>query len=251
MLEILHNGKALNLPPDIQISLTIENPLLKQDRIPTPYSLSFELPPTRHNLEQFDWPDRIGSYKQTRYARTIPVEIRFHSITIGQGHLKLTSYLDSLKVTFSGIDYIDGIKSKLYEIDFGREVFDGRYTGPIDFTDTSHFAWSYRLWAQSAIDNSRNDFVLAPIAILDHAMPFSRFEAASYQWADTSSEFSRFRSVYRHQDSAFFNLYNPSNLSYIITREYSNNYKVGLSHANIFPLFRVGHILRTVFGSVL
>lgn len=251
MLEIIHNGKALNLPPDIQISLTIENPLLKQDRIPTPYSLSFELPPTRHNLEQFDWPDRIGSYKQTRYVRTIPVEIRFNSITVGQGHLKLTSYLDNLKVTFSGIDYIDGIKSKLYEIDFGREVFEGRYTGPIDFTDTNHFAWSYRLWAQSAIDNERSDFVLAPIAILDESMPFSRFESADYQWIGTYSNYYRFRSVYRYQDNAFINLYNPWRLSYIINRELSNNYKVAFSHANVFPLFRVGHIFRTVLGSVL
>src|SRR5690606_21652826 len=118
MLEIIHNGKALNLPPDIQISLTIENPLLKEDRIPTPYSLSFELPRTRNNLEQFGWPDRLASYIHGRYIRTIPVDIRFHSITISKGHLKLTSHLDSLKVTFSGIDYIDGLRNKLYEIDF-------------------------------------------------------------------------------------------------------------------------------------
>src|SRR5690606_6089660 len=251
MLEIIHNGKALNLPPDIQISLTIENPLLKEDRIPTPYSLSFELPATRHNLEQFGWPDRIGSYKQSNYVRTIPIEIRFHSVMISRGHLKLTSYLDSLKVTFSGIDYIDGLRNKLFEIDFGQQEFQGSYSGSIDYGNSSNFAYWYKQWADSALGNAREDFVLAPIAILDEAMPFSLFEDASYQWRNASSEFSRFRSVYRHQDSAFFNLYNPRTSSHIIKREQSENYKVGVSHANVFPLFRVGYILKTVLGSVL
>src|SRR5690606_22192080 len=113
MLEIIHNGKSLNLPPDIQISLTIEHPLLKEDRITTLYSLSFDLPHSRLELQLFGGPDRIGSYKQANHVLTIPVDIRFHSITISKGHLKLTSYLDNLKVTFSGVDYIDGIKHKL------------------------------------------------------------------------------------------------------------------------------------------
>lgn len=251
MLEILHNGKALNLPPDIQISLTIENPLLKQDRIPTPYSLSFELPPTRHNLEQFGWPDRIGTYRAGRFVRTIPVDIRFHSITIGKGHLKLTSYLDSLKVTFSGIDYIDGIKSKLYELDFGREEFPGAYWGPILFNNDLHFAYWYKEWANSAVFGDRDDFVLAPIAILDESMPFTRFEPAAYQWSGNTSDEYRFRSVYRYQDSAFFNLYNPWKLNHLISRELTNNYTVAVSHANVFPLFRVGHIFKTILGSVL
>lgn len=251
MLEIIHNGKALDLPPDIQISITIENPLMKQDRIPTPYSLSFELPPTRHNLEQFGWPDRMASYKQTRYVRTVPVDIRFHSIVINIGHLKLTSYLDNLKVTFSGIDYIDGIKSKLYEIDFGRQEFQGAYWGEIDFFNELHFAYWYKQWADSGMLGQRDDFILAPIAILDGAMPFSRFEPAGYQFGDNVSEFYRFRSVYRHQDNAFFNLFNPWKLNHLISRELNNNYKVAVSHANVFPLFRVGHIFKTVLGSAL
>ena len=253
MLEIIHNGNPLNLPPDIQISLTIENPLLKEDRIPTPYSLSFELPATRHNLETFGWPDRIGSYKQSNNVRTIPVDIRFHSITISKGHLKLTSYLDSLKVTYSGIDYIEDIKSKLFEIDFGRETFSGSFTGPIDYSNISTFAYSYKQWADSAVNADRDDFVLAPVAILDNAMPFSRWESMDYQtkWIGQTSGYERFRSVYRYQDTAFFNQYNPWKDSFLIDRDLTYNYKVGVSHANVFPLFRVGHIFKTVLGSVL
>ena len=253
MLEIIHNGKSLNLPPDIQISLTIENPLLKEDRIPTPYSLSFELPPTRHNLELFGWPDRIGSYKQSNHVRTIAVDIRFHAITISKGHLKLTSYLDNLKVTFSGVDYIDGIKHKLYEIDFGRQEFQGSYTGNINFGSSSHFAYWYKQWADSALANTREDFVLAPIAILDKSMPFSRWESIDYEvkWIGQTSIFERFRSVYRYQDSAFFNLYNPWKGSYIIDRDLSYDYKVGVSHANVFPLFRIGHVFKKILGSAL
>src|SRR5690606_20666735 len=176
MLEIIHNGKSLNLPPDIQIALTIENPLLKEDRIPTPYSLSFELPSTRHNLELFGWPNRIGSYKQSNYVRTIPVDIRFHSITISKGHLKITSYLDSLKVTYSGIDYIEDIKNKLFEIDFGRETFDGSFSEAVDYNSSANFSFWYKQWADSAVNADRDDFGLAPIAILDNAMPFSRWE---------------------------------------------------------------------------
>ncbi|NQD71329.1 hypothetical protein HP439_11415 [Sphingobacterium shayense] len=253
MLEIIHNGKALNLPPDIQIALTIENPLLKEDRIPTPFSLSFELPSTRHNLELFGWPNRIGSYKQANYVRTIPVDIRFHSITISKGHLKLTSYLETLKVTYSGIDYIEDIKSKLYEIDFGRETFDGSFSGGIDYYTSTNFAYSYKQWADSAVNTDRDDFVLAPVAILDKAMPFSRWESMDYQtkWIGQTSGYERFRSVYRYQDTAFFNQYNPWSSNFLIDRDLTYNYKVGTSHANVFPLFRVGHIFKTVMGSVL
>src|SRR5690606_15431992 len=138
----------------------------KEDRIPTPFSLSFELPPTRHNLEVFGWPDRIGSYRQSTYVRTAPVNIFFNAISIAKGHLKLTSYMENLKVTFFGVDYIDGIKSKLYELDFGREIFAGSYTGAIDFSNPSNFAYSYKQWAESAVTGNRDDFVVAPIALL-------------------------------------------------------------------------------------
>src|SRR5690606_14681755 len=254
MLEIIHNGKSLNLPPDIQISLTIENPLLKEDRIPTPYSLSFELPPTRHNLQLFGWPDRIGSYKQANHVRTIPVDIRFHSITISKGHLKLTSYLDNLKVTFSGVDYIDGIKHKLYEIDFGREDFQGSYTGNINFGSSSHFAYWYKQWADSALANTREDFVLAPIAILDKSMPFSEFRSFDIP-ADWMSHPNAGTEVlyeaYLYQDAAYLNQYNPWRSSFLLDRDKSTTVQIAVSHANVFPLFRVGYIFDKVFGQTI
>src|SRR5690606_14532977 len=125
------------------------------------------------------------------HVRTIPVDIRFHSITISKGHLKLTSYLDNLKVTFSGVDYIDGIKHKLYEIDFGRQEFQGSYTGNINFGSSSHFAYWYKQWADSALANTREDFVLAPIAILDKSMPFSEFRSFDRSEEHTSELQSR------------------------------------------------------------
>src|SRR5690606_41424429 len=131
--------------------------------------------------------------------------------------------------------------------DLGRQEFQGAYWINNEYVDRNHFAYLYKQWADSGMLGQRDDFVLAPIAILDESMPFTRFESANYQWGGDQTQYYRFRSVYRHQDNSFFNHFNSWKLNNIIVRESNNNYEVAVSHANVFPLFRVGHILKTVF----
>src|SRR5690606_705843 len=61
MLKITLNGTPLNIPPDLQLNLIFENPLLFNDRIPSSHSLSFDLPATAHNLRIFGNPNRLNS----------------------------------------------------------------------------------------------------------------------------------------------------------------------------------------------
>src|SRR5690606_27976554 len=106
MLQIISNGTALDLPTDIAINMTMENPFMLEDRVPTPYSLTFELPPTPQNLQIFGYPDRIGSYTSSNnYNRSIEVVIRFNGLLIATGALILTEYDRTLKVNFSGVDF--------------------------------------------------------------------------------------------------------------------------------------------------
>lgn len=256
MLEIIAKNTKLDLPTDIQIALVIENPLLKENRIPTPYSLSFELPATQTNLQLFGWPDRVTAYKSKDNIVTVPCEIRFSSISISRGHLKLMSYMKSLKVSFSGIDHVADAKKKLYEIDFGKEYFfDGTHDTPINFLSGDNWARSYRRWAESALNNTREDFILAPIGIYKNAIPSSRTERIDSYSRDSTpsvSSYERFRSIYRFQDNCYFNLYNPYRENFLITPDHPDyDFTIAVSHANAYPQFRVGYIFKKIFGEAL
>ncbi len=62
MLEVIvDKTHILNLLSDVQISFIEENPLFVEDRIPSPYSLTFEVPPTPGNLKALGFPSRITS----------------------------------------------------------------------------------------------------------------------------------------------------------------------------------------------
>ena len=97
MLEIFISNQKVDLPADIQIALTIENPFMLQDRVPTPYSLTFDLPPTTRNLRIFNFPNRIASHRNNATI-TRPCRIMFQSITIASGIVTLTTQHGDISV---------------------------------------------------------------------------------------------------------------------------------------------------------
>src|SRR5690606_8011276 len=116
MLELIaNNNTSLDYTPDIAINMTIENPFMLEDSVPTPYSLSFEFPLTPVNLQSFGYPDRMGSYTlENGYDRSLECTIRFNCLNIAFGTLLLKNYDVNLKVNFSGIDFNSKLRDKLF-----------------------------------------------------------------------------------------------------------------------------------------
>src|SRR5690606_16517496 len=125
MLQIISNGTALDLPTDISINLTIENPFMVEDRIPTPHSLTFELPPTANNLQLFGFPNRIATYGVGSFERSIPCVIRFSGLQLAVGRLVLISFDEVLKLNFTSMPIGVSSQKKLFEVDTETVVFEG------------------------------------------------------------------------------------------------------------------------------
>src|SRR5690606_35358876 len=160
--------------------MTMENPFMLEDRVPTPYSLTFELPPTPRNLQLFGYPDRIGSYTSgNSYNRSIEVVIRFNGLLIATGALILTEYDRTLKVNFSGVDFNSKLKDKMFEVPMDTIQIGGTYN-VAEWDNSANYANKYRQWAKTNryddISGSDPRFVIAPIIRSTSDTPFSWWE---------------------------------------------------------------------------
>lgn len=168
MLEITAENVKLDLPEDIQLTMIIENPFMINDRIPTPYSLSFDLPPTRTNLKVTKWPNRVTSYQQ---VVELACEIKFNSITFARGLLSVDGFEGTIKVSFKSVSIFDNIRQKMYDIDMKELTFGtakpktpttadpGHWD--LDWNDSSNTAGIYR----TTNNRLQDEFVLAPVKV--------------------------------------------------------------------------------------
>ena len=136
MLEIFVSNQKVDLPTDIQIALTIENPMMLQDRVPTPYSLTFNLPPTPKNLKIFRFPNRLASFKSSRgVVNTLSCRILFNAITIAGGVLRVSQYDAGIKAQFQGVDIDETLRGTLYNAPMHRYLFPTTDWTDRDFDD--------------------------------------------------------------------------------------------------------------------
>ncbi|MBP3944416.1 hypothetical protein J5U18_12780 [Sphingobacteriaceae bacterium WQ 2009] len=245
MLEIIAKGKKLDLPLDIQLAITIENPFLLQDRVPIPYSLAFNLPPTLTNLNLFDYPNRLGAYIPGAKKAAIPCVIRFESLSISKGRLELDSFDKDIKVRFVGADMNDVIKNKLFDIDFGRESFPGTYQDT-DYTDARNFASSYKAWSTSLAEGSHPNLIAAPIAIE------SEESFSFYSYINSTFKYTQ-RGLAPYIDYLYVNAFNPLNANFLfgMVDPEQSVHSMRFTHANIFPAFRVNYLLKNLFNNTL
>lgn len=252
MLEILitkdNHQYYLDLSPDIAINITMENPMVLEDRIPVPFSLSFTIPKTTHNLLVFDLPHRIGSYKEDykAYSNKNTV-IRFNGLNILFGNLKLVKSTSVLELQFLGIDFNEYLKKSLYELDLGKKYFEGSYAN-VDYDSTFNFSHSYIEWGNELASGSRGDMVVAPIAILSENQPLSRF---GYQYESVSRPGNKtYKIPVYSQDREFINFYNPSNQSIVLDGS-TPTVAISKSASPIFPAFRICFLFEVIFGNML
>lgn len=167
MLKIIADGYAVQLTENFSLNLIIENPFVTAERIPTPYTTTFDLPSTPENLKFFKFPNRVtskGGFKE--YG----CRVYFGAINILTGALVVQQYNKTIKAFFRGVVFSDNLTKKLKDIDGEKYSFGMGSRRSISFTSEENYAHKYMQFMQSRVVGSQ-DFVAAPVRIKDVAWP--------------------------------------------------------------------------------
>ncbi len=127
MIEVLTStGVFLDLNPNTEFEITIENPMLDDDRTPAPWSTDIAFAPTAKNKRAFGWIDALLLEPS---VREIGATIIAHGIHLWTGTLVYDGISDGkANYTFSGLDYSEEWAKKLYQLPFlGDEVSGVEY----------------------------------------------------------------------------------------------------------------------------
>ena len=226
MLEIFINNVKVDLPTDIEVNMTWENPFLLQDRIPLTYSISFDLPPTKKNLSLFNQARRLNSVGSWDRMSSF---LRFNQIKFSIGHIILNEVEKKLSVNFTGSLISDLVKKKFTELtsieDFLYDFGSGtRYS--VDFSS----GWG-ELYKNTIFNNATdlgNKFAACPVRIKDE------------EWGYEEDGYGNYNA-----DKLYFNMWNVNDGDYL--------FKEGASpiHGVIFPQPYIHYLLSTVFQGSL
>ncbi|WP_313265089.1 hypothetical protein [Sphingobacterium sp.] len=240
MLKIFKQNKRLTLSPNIQIGVVIENPMMVDERLPVPYTLSFEIPDTPENLREFGYPDRFGVHEGKKLFMASESRIDFGPIPIFNGTLSLIEYDKALKLTFKGVDFNESLKKAMFGKDFGEVIFEGS-TSLFDWNNPASYYYHYKNWMDGLSYNLHPDYVAAPIHIKTNNSAFKWY----YNRTDSrGNEYSRKTSVDREMKAQYLNCFNPTEQSFLFPG--STNYS-----APIFPLFRLKYLINKLVGDKL
>ncbi|WP_282635778.1 hypothetical protein [Sphingobacterium thalpophilum] len=247
MLEIKVNKINIDLPEDISVAITVENPMFTTDKLPLPFSLSFELPPTPKNLKVFRHINRLGAHDGDKLFQAYSCQIYFQSILIHDGVMNATNTQGTIKVSFKGVDFNENLKKALFTKDLGTVDFAGDTTDGYD--DTDSYYYSYRQWAAAHAYNTDNDYIFAPIAIKTREDEFGYYSDRIRGFADPRDGHMIYSSI-RNEPwwmirYMYLNCFNATNQSFY--------YPGGQSgyHSLMFPQFRLGYIVNQLIGSAL
>ncbi len=224
MLEIIVDRRfTLNLPPDIQINFIEENPLFATDRIPAPYSLSFEVPPTANNLKAFNFAIRITSVNGIRKA---PAEIRHSGMVMAKGEILLIEAENLLSLQFKGSREADEVNQNLNQLDYGTWSYGSfqYHAEDLDYQSAplEEYVRSMRAQAYLGID-----YVIAPVKIKDTT------------WTGLETRGGMTNSVRQ-----YINYFNPLRKDFFIK-------DIRKAHTPILPFPYVHRIIDLAFGKTL
>lgn len=127
MFYIKINGQFLQLADDFQVDLIIENPLLLQDRIPVPYTTSFDVVLSPTNKKLLSEPSRVNKTNRTFYFDN--AELGQGAFPMYKGTLIVREIGARLSANFEAAVNLDQLRKNLNELDLGRVEFGvGGYT---------------------------------------------------------------------------------------------------------------------------
>lgn len=215
MLRIICDGELLDLDSDIKISLVFENPMLSDDRIPAPYSLTYELPLTPSNRRILGYPERptTKSGFQSRYT-----EISFNGIVFARGVQSIDEISDKITANFNGAVFPDNIRLGLHEQTY-RAIPLGKAELSLQGT-----------YSNRKILETYNDYFKSSTSLNEEKVIAPTVAIRGNEWPN--------KGYYRQVLSNFINMYDSSR-GYSLGETYRNSVPYG----NILPAFHIGWLL--------
>lgn len=152
---ITPDGEHVDLVPNQELSLSIENAMFSNDRIPVAWSTDVELPISPTNSILFGY---IGAMLLPEQRREINVSMYIDAIPAMTGKLKLTGASEGkLQASFVGVSIEDSLTGNLHDAPFARWEFGDAIAGYRPLFDEI---------MEGATQNTRDDFAL-PLMVRD------------------------------------------------------------------------------------
>lgn len=150
MIEFLTSGGIrIDLAPNQEVSLSLENALFSSDHIPVAWTTDVELPISTTNSRLFGYPDAMLLAEQRQEINTT---MYINGIPVMLGKLKLTGKSDGmLQASFIGVSVEDSLVGSLKDAPFNRWEFGSALLGERPLFDEI---------MTGAANNSREDFAL-------------------------------------------------------------------------------------------
>ena len=254
MLEIKVKKINVDLPPDISIAMTVENPVMAEDRLPIPYSLSFDLPMTPKNLWLFEYPNRIGAHKGDNLFRAYSCQIYFQSLLIHDGTINLVSCDQTIKLNFKGVDFNENLNTAMFSKDIGEVQFSGDALydfDPINYEDPSTYYFSYKNWATPLAYNVNPDYIAAPIHVRTNNNEYRYYKDEIRSYYDRITGIIYRSSQTTHPvleiQKQYLNCFNPAAQNFLFKGSSNSDQ----AHGIIFPIFRMKYLIDKLIGSNL
>lgn len=226
MFEIYVNNEKIDLPIDIEVNLTWENPFLLQDRIPLTYSLSFDLPPTKRNLGIFKNPTRLNSVGEWN---KLDAYLKFNEVIFSVGKIVLEEVEKKLTTSFVGSFIPDTVKNKLNDLgsilDFYYYFGTGSRFSP-DFS--SGWAETYKYVVFNNMQDIGSKFAACPVRVKDE------------EWGYDMGSYGNYNAC-----KLYLNMWNVQDGDYLFK---TGAYNV---HGVIFPQPYIHHLFDSVFEGTL
>jgi len=249
MLEVKVKKINVDLPSDVSIAMTIENPMLTEDRLPIPYGLAWDLPMTPKNLWIFDYPNRLGAHKGDNKFRSYPCQIYFQGILIQDGTVNLVGCENTIKINFKGVDFNENLDVAMFSKDVGEVQFAGNTV--FDFEDSQSYLNSYKNWATGLAYNVNPNYIAAPIHVRTTNNEYRYFQDEIRSYYDRITGLT-YRSSLTNPpvlelQRQYLNCFNPSSQNFLF-KDSSNSDQ---AHGIIYPVFRMKYLIDKLIGSNL
>ncbi len=241
MLKIIIEDKYLiELPKKIELNIVEENPLFSDDKIPLPYSLSFEIDATRNNLEAFGVPNRVTSLKT---KKKVQAKIYSNEIRYSIGEIILLGFDKKIKLQYKGSVESSEMQVSLNKIFIGEYDFGTFPSYPPFEPQVYNQAYYNNPWATQFLNFVNNqainptEFVLGPVRISDK------------QWEGHYGRNGGINAI-----KMYINYFTPTytNNYFLIGRYHANpNQPNDRKHAPILPFPYVRNIINAAFGDTL
>jgi len=228
MLKIIvETGYFLDLPSKLEIQITDSNPLLDENNVIVPYSLSFDIPPTSNNLKRLGYPKRLTS-SSIKYK--VKAQVISNEIIYSTGELIVVGYEANIKLQYVGnIDELN-ISTPLNELDLS-----GITAGDVCVTN-SHYLHTYG----TVPDGYYSDY-MKNIALTQGIFANGPVKISGSEW-----EGPGYFGGGINANKQYLNYYTPTDAGY-----YFGNFNQKEIHAPIMPFLYIKDILRLVYGDNL